>query len=129
MTRHARLAAVLVFLGAMVWLGLPPTVQADGTKVFSGTENPLGLHPMPPVPQPPHHLSWQHRPAQYPYAYAAPMWPAGYWSYVWVPQVYAAWVFVPAGFRPDGTWVDEHSEPRFVEGGYYQPVWVGSLPQ
>lgn len=129
MTRHARFAAAIVFLGACVWLGLPPAAQADGTKVFVGAGNPLGLRPMPPVPKPPHRPSWHQRPAQNPYLYSAPVWPvAGYWSYVWVPQAYAAWVRVPAGFRPDGTWVDEHLEPRFYEGGYYQPVWVGAVP-
>jgi len=129
MTRHVRLAAAIAcaFLAGSIWLGVPLEAQADGTQGFAGAGNPLGLHPMPPVPQPPQRPSWHQRPAPFPYAYSAPVWPAGYWSYVWVPQVYAAWVLVPAGFRDDGSWVDAHYEPRFYEGGYYQQVWVGAV--
>lgn len=130
MTRHARLAAAIAtaILGAFVWLGAPSTAQADGTKVFAGAGNPLGLRPMPPVPQPPPRPSWQPRPAPYPYFYSAPVWSSGYWSYVWVPQVYTAWALVPSGFGWDGSWVDAHYEPRTYAGGYYQQVWVGAVP-
>lgn len=129
MTRHVRIAAAIAFafLAGCVGLGVPLTAQANGTKVSAGAGSPPGLHPMPPVPQPPQPRSWHHRQAQNPYLYAAPVWPAaGYWSYVWVPQVYAAWVLVSAGFRDDGSWVDAHYEPRFYQGGYYQQVWVGA---
>jgi hypothetical protein len=131
MTRHARLTAgiALALLGALVWLGAPCTAQANGTKVIAGAGTPLGLHSMPPVPQPPPRPSWQPRPAPYPYAYSAPpVWPPGYWSYVWVPQVYTAWVLVPDGWAADGSWVDARYEPRTYEGGYYQQVWVGAVP-
>lgn len=133
MTRHWRLGTAIAtaILVACVCLGVPSAAQADGTKVFVDG-NPLGLRPMPPVPQPPQRpSSWNrnHRPAQNPYLYAAPVWPvAGYWTYVWVPQTYAEWVLVPSGFRPDGTWVDSHYEPRVYDGGYYQQVWVGAVP-
>jgi hypothetical protein len=130
MTRQCRLVTAIAtaILVACVCLGVPSTAQADGTKIFVGAGNPLGLHPMPPVPQPPQRPSWQQRPSSYPYAYLAPVWPAGYWSYVWVPQAYTAWVLVPGGWAAAGSWLDAHYEPRVYEGGYYQQVWVGAVP-
>jgi len=130
MTRHARCTAAIAlgFLGAFVWLGAPSTVQADGTKVFVGAGTPLGLHPMPPVPRLRPRPFRQPRFGPYPYAYSAPVWPSGYWSYLWVPQVYTAWVLVPGGLGADGSWVDAHYEPRIYQSGYYQQVWVGAVP-
>ena len=131
MTRHCRLVTAIAttILLACVGLGVSSTARADGTKVFVGAGNPLGLHPMPPVPQPPQRpSSWYQRPASYPYTYLAPVWPAGYWSYVWVPEAYTAWVLMPGGWAADGSWLDAHYEPRVYEGGYYQQVWVGAAP-
>lgn len=128
MTRHARFTAAIAlgFLGVFVWLGAPSAARADDTKVFAGAGTPLGLHPMPPVSQPPPRPARQPSFGPYPYAYSAPVWPSGYWSYVWVPQVYTAWILVPGGLDADGSWIDAHYEPQAYQSGYYQQVWVGA---
>jgi hypothetical protein len=48
----------------------------------------------------------------------------GYWTYQWVPQVYAYNSWVAGQWAPDGSWIDGHYEPRYYQSGYYQPYWV-----
>ena len=53
-----------------------------------------------------------------------PVYAPGYWSYQWVPQVYTTYVLVHSYWSVDGRLVQAHYEPRVVDAGSWQRVWV-----
>jgi hypothetical protein len=54
----------------------------------------------------------------------APVWVPGYWTWRWVPQWHTTYVYVPGYYDAYGQWVASRYEPRTVESGVYQQVWV-----
>jgi hypothetical protein len=61
-----------------------------------------------------------------PYTYVAPVptWVPGYWTWRWVPQAQTSYAYVPGYYDQYGSWVTSRYEPRVVEAGFYQQVWV-----
>lgn len=60
----------------------------------------------------------------YTYVAPAPIWVPGYWTWRWVPQAQTSYLYVPGYYDQYGSWVTSRYEPRTVEAGFYQQVWI-----
>lgn len=137
-----RMSSVIAGLALLV--ATAGTVEAGGVRVLGGGGTPWQgqtwhghSHPRPRVVDtPPAQVVLPRHPIVRPvpvypypgYIYTAPSYgqsAPGYWSYVWVPQATTSSVWVPGYYDRDGVWVAGYHASQTVQGGYYQPYWVG----
>ena len=133
-----------VIAGLALLVATAGAVEAGGLKMLGGGGTPWQgqtrhghFHPRPRVVEtPPARVVIPHHPIVRPlpvhthpgYVYPAPCYGQsvpGYWSYVWVPQTATASAWVPGYYDRDGVWVAGYYTSQTVQGGYYQPYWVG----
>jgi hypothetical protein len=90
--------------------GIPPNVVYAPRPPYYSNYSSLPFYLKPP------YVSFATPPA---YSY-----PRGYWSYQWAPRVSTSYVWVHSYWSVDGRLIQAHYEPRVVDAGFWQRVWV-----
>lgn len=123
--------AVVSALVFLAMLGLGRAADAGGTTVIIISGGVAGRHSLSGVSSQtttaPHTRIIIRPGTVYVPVYVQPVhahWRPGYWTYQWVPRLSSSRVWIPGRYAAAGASVDPYWEPRWVETGYYQPVWV-----
>lgn len=120
---------LLLLLALVAGVAAPAAAWGNRVVIINGaptvvTTPPSAVHyPRPYYYAPYYSVPFYYKPPYVSYT-APPAWVPGYWSYQWAPQSYTTYIWVHPYRSVDGRFIEGHYEPRVVQTGAYQRVWV-----